>query len=74
VADAPEHWTVRHFSLANPKGRRQSDLPRLLRSVADELEAVGNPEVYDLVLHTDTTSRRPWYSVTVYFAPSDDPA
>jgi hypothetical protein len=69
---APDHWLMRHFSLANPKGRRQGDLPRLLRSVAQELESIGDAEVHDLVLHTDTTSRGLWYSVTVYYARPDD--
>jgi hypothetical protein len=72
VAGAPEHWQSRSFTLANPKGRRQGDLPRLLRSVAQELEAIGGVEVYDLVMHTETTSRGPWYSVTVYYAPPAD--
>ena len=69
----PEHWTAGHFALANPKGRRQGDVPRLLRTVAKELEAIGDAEVLDLVLHTETTSRGPWYSVTVYYARPDDP-
>jgi hypothetical protein len=73
MASPPEHWLVHHFALANPKGRRQGDLPRLLRSVAEEVEAIGDAEVYDLVLHAETTSRGPWYSVTVYYARTDDP-
>ena len=72
MAGAPEHWQSRSFTLANPTGRRQGDLPRLLRSVAQELDALGDAEVYDLVLHTETTSRGPWYSVTVYYAPPAD--
>jgi hypothetical protein len=72
VATPTEHWPARHFSLANPKGRRQGDLPRLLRSVAREIEGLGDVEVYDLVVHTDATSRGPWFSVTVYYASRDD--
>jgi hypothetical protein len=72
MATPPEHWIAHHFSLANPKGRRQGDLARLLRSVATEVGALGDAEVYDLVLHTETTSRGPWYSVTVYYARPDD--
>jgi hypothetical protein len=69
-----EHFLAAHFSIANPKGRRQGDLSRLLRAVAEEIDALGGAEVYDLVLHTDTTSRGPWYSVTVYYAAAaDDP-
>jgi hypothetical protein len=73
VGTSPEHWTVRQFSLANPKGRRQGDLPRLLRAVADELERIAAAEVFDLVLHTEATGRGPWYSVTAYYAVPDDP-
>jgi hypothetical protein len=73
MASPPDHWVAQHFSLANPKGRRQGDLPRLLRGVAEEVEALGGAEVYDLVLHAETTSRGPWYSVTVYYARPDDP-
>jgi hypothetical protein len=72
VAATPDHWTVRQFSLANPKGRRQGDLPRLLRSLADELERVSAAEVFDLVLHTEATGRGPWYSVTAYYSVPDD--
>jgi hypothetical protein len=72
VRDPAEHWLAAHFSIANPKGRRQGDLPRLLRSVAQEVEALGNVEVFDLVLHSETTSRGPWYSVTVYYERPDD--
>lgn len=72
MATPSDHWIARHFSLANPKGRRPGDLPRLLRSVAEEVEALSDEEVYDLVLHSETTSRGPWYSVTVYYAGPDD--
>ena len=73
MAGPPEHWIAHHFSLANPKGRRQGDLPRLLRDVAEEVEALDDAEIYDLVLHTDSTARGPWYSVTVYYARPEDP-
>ncbi len=73
MADPPADWLVRSFSLANPKGRRQGDLPLLLRNVAKELEHTRTTEVHDLVLHTDVTSRGPWYSVTVYYSLPDDP-
>jgi hypothetical protein len=68
----PEHWTVRQLTLANPKGRRQGDLPRLLRAVADELERVDAVEVFDLVVHSEPTGRGPWYSVTAYCSVPDD--
>jgi hypothetical protein len=72
MAAPPDHWTAGSFSVANPKGRRQGDLPRLLRGVAQELDALGDAEVHDLVLHTETTSRGPWYSVTVYYSAPED--
>ena len=74
MATPPEHWLASQFTLANPKGRRQGDLPRLLRAVAEEVEALGGAEVYDLVVHAEATGRGPWYSVTVYYASPEPPA
>jgi hypothetical protein len=47
-------WTVEHFSQANPAGEGQGDVPALLRRVADSIDALGEIEVQDLVLHTHT--------------------
>ncbi len=61
-------WTARHFSQANPRGPGESDVPALLRRVADTLEAYGDVRVQDLVLHSEVTMEgTDWPSITVYF-------
>jgi hypothetical protein len=37
----PTAWTIEHFSLANPKGQGQGNVPLLLRRVADVIEGFG---------------------------------
>ena len=60
-------WTVEHFSQANPAGKDQGDVPALLRRVADSINALGEVEVQDLVMHTEVTENGDWPSLTVYF-------
>lgn len=73
MATPPSEWLMYHFSLTNPKGRRQGDLPLLLRRVAKEIEQIDGAEVQDLVMHSEITHRGPWYSLTVYYSLPDDP-
>jgi hypothetical protein len=65
-------WPCRHFSQANPVGPGQDDVPALLRRVADAIEALGEVEVHDLLLHTEVNGDGNWHSVTVYFTPAID--
>ena len=67
MTNKPERWTASHFSMGNPAGPGQDDVPRLLRRVADALEGYGKVEVHDLVLHNEVTADGDWPSVTVYF-------
>jgi hypothetical protein len=67
TSNEPESWTIRHFSQANAKGSGQSDVPALLRRVADSIEALGRIEVQDITLGTEITEDGPWHSLTVYF-------
>jgi hypothetical protein len=60
-------WAVEHFSQANPVGKGQGDVPALLRRVADSIDALGEIEVQDLVMHTEVTENGDWHSLTVYF-------
>jgi hypothetical protein len=62
-----ESSTCRHFSQSNPVGPEQGDVPALLRRVADSIEALGDVQVQDLVLHTDVNEDGDWHSLTVYF-------
>jgi hypothetical protein len=57
--------------MANPKGRGQDDVPKLLRRVAAQLEAEGAVEVQDIVLHTEIDKGKAWPSMTVYFHAED---
>jgi len=63
----PAAWTIEHFSLANPRGQGQDDLPLLLRRVADLVEESGVSEVQDLILHSEANEFGDWPSITVYF-------
>jgi hypothetical protein len=70
----PESWTIRHFSLTNPVGTDRSDVPALLRRVADHLEAFGEIEVQDLIMGTEVTDDGLVHDITVYFTPTRDGA
>jgi hypothetical protein len=65
--DEPASWTAEHFSLANPLGQGQGDVPLLLRRAAEAIEAFGAAEIQDLVLHTEVNEFGNWPSITIYF-------
>jgi hypothetical protein len=46
-----DKWSCQHFSLANPLNRGATDLPKLLRRVATEIEKrdIGPMELLDLM-------------------------
>jgi hypothetical protein len=61
-------FQARHFSLNNPRGEGQEDVPKLLRRLASTLEEMGRIEIRDLILHNDTDDDGdPWPFVTIYF-------
>jgi len=66
-----EQWTCRHVSLSNPEGDGATDLPLLLRRVADlmEEEGIAPMDVMDLTVSSDMTADGPWWTVTVYWSP-----
>jgi hypothetical protein len=59
--------TMRTFSLSNPSGPGQGDVPRLLRSLANNLEALGDVEVYDITFHSEPTEDENDLTFTVYY-------
>jgi hypothetical protein len=59
--------TIEHFSLANPKGQGQGNVPLLLRRVADVIENFRTTEIQDLILRTEVNEFGNWPSITVYF-------
>jgi len=72
MTTAPEYWTVRNFSQANPMGPDCASVPALLRLLADTIEAMGPLEIQDLTLQSEVTEYGPWWSGTVYFHLPED--
>jgi hypothetical protein len=71
-----DQWSSQHFSLANPIDEGSTDLPKLLRRVADEIDERGvKPmEILDLTVAQEMTADGPRWSVTVYWSPDENPA
>jgi hypothetical protein len=67
-----ESWTVRHFSTANPAGPGQTDVPALLRRVADSIEQRGDIEVQDVVFRLELEDEGWCPTMTVYFHQAGD--
>ena len=67
---AADDNTCSYLSLANPLGRSQGDLPKLLRRLATQVAALGPDTMFlDLTLEQEITAEGPWFSATVYYAP-----
>lgn len=65
---ASEPWQCRHIRLSNPAGPGQADVPRLLRSVADLLERIGDDiEVLDLGFREDDHRDGVWTAMNIYY-------
>lgn len=69
-----ESWSCLRFSLANPHNDGATDLPRLLRRLADQIEAreVRPMEVLDLTISNEITEDGPWWSATLYWSPQGE--
>jgi hypothetical protein len=69
-----ESWMARRFSLANPQEDGAADLPRLLRRMADEVEArnLDPMDILDLTISQEMTAAGPWWSATLYWSPDGD--
>jgi hypothetical protein len=65
-----EAWLSKHFSLSNAMEDRPSDLPHLLRRVADELEIrrIAAQDLLDVTISSEMREFGPWWSVTVYWS------
>jgi hypothetical protein len=63
-------WDCHHFSLANAVGHDPTDLPHLLRRVADEIEQreIQAMNILDLMVSSDIDADGPHWSVTLYWA------
>lgn len=72
-----EWWTSRRFTLSNSRNDGSTDLPRLLRRLADDIEARAiNPmDILDLTVSQEITEDGPWWSATLYWQPGgEEPA
>ena len=71
-----DQWSSQHFSLANPIDQGPTDLPRLLRRVADAIDerAIKPMEILDLTVSQEMTADGPRWSVTVYWSPEENSA
>jgi hypothetical protein len=65
--DPRDKWTVFHFSLSNPSGPDQGDVSRLLRRVADHLDALGDVQVSDITFSSEPTDTEDDLTVTIYY-------
>jgi hypothetical protein len=65
---ARDQYRINHFSQSNPAGQGQGNVVKLLRTVADSLEQLGDVSIQDLVLHNEITSDGVWPSITVYYS------
>ena len=70
VTEDRSTYTCRHFSIANALDDRPSDLPHLLRRVADQIETHGiDPmDLLDLTISEEMTADGPWWSATIYWS------
>jgi hypothetical protein len=68
----PNRWECHHFSLALADGVDRSDVPALLRHLADTLDGYGPMDVQDITFHTDVTANGFVHNFTVYFQPKDE--
>lgn len=65
--------SCRTWALANPRKKNPTDLPMLLRRVADQMEQDGiRPmEIRALTVDSEMTADGPWWSVQVFWSPAD---
>ena len=68
-----DSWPARHFSLANPTTDRPTDLPYMLRRLADEIERrqIDPMEMLDLTISHEMTADGPWWAAHVYWSPQE---
>jgi hypothetical protein len=71
-----DQWSSQHFSLANPIDDGSTDLPKLLRRIADAIEErdIEPMEILDLTVAQEMTEDGPWWSVTLYWSADGDAA
>jgi hypothetical protein len=65
-----DQWSCSHFSIANPRDARASNLPELLRRLAAEFDRrdIKATEILDVIIANEITEDGPWWSATVYWS------
>jgi hypothetical protein len=66
-SDLRDQWSTFHFALSNPTGPDQGSVPKLLRSLADHLEALGDVQVADITFDSRPTDGEDDLRFTVYY-------
>ena len=62
----PEQHDCSHFSLSNPRGRHQGNMPRLLRRLATEIVQLGdNTMILDVVIKDEVDDLGSCFTATV---------
>jgi hypothetical protein len=64
-------YPARHFSFGNPEGPTSSDLPLLLRRLADQIEADGikSEDILDVTISgAEVTEHGSWWQASVYWS------
>jgi hypothetical protein len=69
-----DKWTCRTFGLSNAVDDGKTDLPKLLRRLADEIERQGiaSGDVLDVTLSYEITGEGLEWAAHVYWSPSED--
>lgn len=70
-----DEWSCRHISLANATGPTTTDLPLLLRRIAEEIERreIDPRQILDLTVSSEISEDGPEWSVTLYWSPDREP-
>lgn len=63
----PGPWSCLHFSRSNPVGEGQSDWSKLLRTIAESIEDLGDVVILDLVFHDEINEHGSWPAATCYY-------
>jgi len=66
-SDPRDRWSCFNFSLSNVSGSDQGNVPKLLRSLADHLEELGDVQVMDITFESQPTDAEDDLSFTVYY-------
>lgn len=64
---AYEAFHAERHSPTGGVGPERSNVPDILRAVADTIERLGSVTVHDVVLEKEISEDEPWYHVTIHF-------